>query len=61
MSERLRGGVGCATCRDRWAREGRIGHCPHAQIATCETHGHLWGRDGACLFCKTPQPSPGRA
>ena len=24
--------------------------------ANCETHGHLWGSDGLCLFCKEPKP-----
>lgn len=24
--------------------------------ATCESHGHLWARDGKCLFCNVDQP-----
>jgi hypothetical protein len=23
---------------------------------TCETQGHLWGRGGVCIMCKTPKP-----
>lgn len=36
-------------------------------MATCETNGHLWGRDGKCIMCKTcgcvesyPQLQPGQ-
>lgn len=25
-------------------------------MANCETHGHMWGSDGLCLFCKEPKP-----
>lgn len=25
------------------------------RVATCETHGHLWGPGNVCAFCKTPR------
>lgn len=24
--------------------------------ATCETHGHLWGRQGTCIMCRALRP-----
>lgn len=41
---------------------GYSGPCPTPapkppQKATCETHGHIYGHEGVCLFCRTPKPT----
>jgi hypothetical protein len=25
-------------------------------MANCETHGHIWGSGGVCIFCDEPKP-----
>jgi hypothetical protein len=27
-------------------------------MATCESHGHLYGHGGTCVMCKEPKPAP---